>query len=336
MGDLWRNLRVRLCPFLLASGLVLSAIDVARAEDSAYRPPEYGYSYGEVEGPRTMAMGGAARAWGWSTSAVPSNPANLTAQHIYHFEGLFDIDTKAHRYQFGGAVVDSVTSRLAMGVMATKTDLGNDGDAFHRSAIDVRFAAGFPVSDKISLGATGHYLRATQDGHGPLGASSVSRSAGDDPNSRQISFDAGLVFALTESLRFGAVGYNLTSTQSPLMPLMLGGGLGLKLGDGTIEANVVGVDKTTWGAWKVRFQLGGEILLADHYPVRLGYSYDQGSQRHAISGGSGYVDKSFAVDASLRQEVAGPSDPFGRALVFSVGLRYFYESAAAPETGSSF
>lgn len=321
--------------------LALAAILVVAgaSAQASYRPPEYGYGYGEVEQPRTLAMGGAARAWGWSTSSIPTNPANLVAQHVYHFEALFGLDTKSHRLQFGGAIMDSVTSRLAMGVLATRTAQGNTSDTYQRGATDIRLAAAYPLGDRVGFGITGRYLRVTQDGSGPLGEGPVSRSGSDDPNFRAITFDAGLGFGLSEALRLGVVGYNLTSTSSALAPLMVGGGLGLKLGDATLEGNVVGVDKTTWGAWKMRLQVGGELLVADRYPLRLGYAFDQGSRRHAISGGLGYVDRSFAIDVGARQEVAGPSDPWGKAFIFNVGLRYFYDTGGAPagmdNTGSS-
>jgi hypothetical protein len=184
---------------------------------------------------------------------------------------------------------------------------------------------------------TGRYLRVTQDGVGPLGEGPVSRSSSDDPNLRIFTFDAGLAVSLTEALRFGAVGYNLTSTSSSLAPLMVGGALGIKLGDATVEGNVVGVDKTTWGSWKTRAQVGGELLVADRYPLRVGYLYDQGSKRQAISWGAGYVDRQFALDVGFRQEVVAPSgDPWGKAFLFNVGVRYFYETGGAPESPASF
>lgn len=321
-----------LAPLLAAA----TATSEARAQENPYRPPEYGYSYGEIEGPRTLAVGGAARAFGLSTSSVPINPANIAVQRIYHFEALFGMDTKAHRLQYGGAIVDSITSRLAMGVLASKTDLGNDGDFYRRGVLDVRVAAAYPFGDKLSFGVNGHYLRATQDGIGPLRESTASRTESDDANFKTFTFDAGFALALSDAIRLGAVGYNLTSTGSPIAPLMVGGGLGFRAGDFTLEGNVVGVDRTTWGAWKTRFMVGAEYLLGDHYPLRAGYNFDQGTRRHAISAGTGYVDKSFALDAGFRTEISGPSDPWGRALVFVVGLRYFYETAAPDTQATQF
>jgi hypothetical protein len=324
-----------------ALSLVTGVAPSASADEPSYRPPEYGYQYGETEQPRTLAMGGAARAWGWSTSAIASNPANLAAQRVYHFEGIFGLDTKAHRLSFGGAIMDSITSRLAMGVMAVKSQLGGDSDTYQRGSLDVKLAAAYPLSDRVSFGLTGRYLRVTQDGYGPLsaggGASPISRGDADDPNFLRLTFDAGLGFALTEALRLGVVGYNLTSTSSPLAPWMVGGGAGLKIGDATIEGNVVAADKTTWGAWKTRGMIGGELLVADRYPIRLGYLYDQGTKRHAVSWGLGYVDRSFAIDVGFRTEIVAPSgDPWGKAFLFNVGLRYFYDSGGAPEQAAQF
>ena len=322
--------------FAATCGALIAAsfANAARADD--YRPPEYGYQYGEIEQPRTLAMGGAARAWGWSTSSINTNPANLVAQHVYHFEALFGLDTRAHRLTFGGSIMDSITSKLALGVMGAHTQLGNDSDPYQRGALDVKAAIAYPLSDKISFGLTGRYLRVTQDGIGPLGTSPVSRSTADDPSYRTFTFDAGLAAQLSEAIRLGFVGYNLTSTSTPLAPLMVGGGLGLKLGDATLEGNVVGVDKTTWGAWKTRVMVGGEVLVGDHYPIRLGYTYDQGSKRHAISVGTGYVDKQFALDVGVRDEIAAPDDPWGKAFILGFGIRYFYDAGGVQQEQAMF
>jgi hypothetical protein len=300
--------------------------------EGAYRPPEYGYQYGELEGPRTLALGGAARAYGWSTSAIQMNPANLPVQRIYHFEALFGLDSTAHRLQYGGAIVDSITSRLAMGVLASRTDLGNNADVYKRGTTNVRVAMAYPLGDKLSFGVTGHYLRVVQNGTGALGASAISRDGGDDPNLRTFTFDAGLSLALGEVVRLGAVGYNLSGVGSALAPLMIGGGLGARLGDLTLEGNVVGVDGSTWGGFRTRYQLGLEYLAGDHYPLRVGYVFDEGTRRHAVSAGTGYVDKTFALDAGVRRELGRAGDPWAEALVFSVGLRYFYETSVPDQS----
>lgn len=307
-----------------------ASASVARADE--YRAPELGYVNGELENPRTVALGGAARALGVSTSAIPVNPANLALQNVYHFELLGGLDTKAHRLQYGAAILDAVTQRLAMGAVVSRTDLGNDSDPYRRGALDVRVAFAFPFGDRLTVGVGGHYLRVTQDGTGLLGESSISRSGGDAANHRGFTLDAGFNLLLAEGFRLGFVSHNLTNPGTALAPLMFGGGLGFKKGDLTLEADVVGVDKVVWGAWKARFGAGVEYLAGDHYPLRVGWQYDQGSQRHAITYGTGFVERSFALDVGVRQEIAAPaSDPWGKTLVFAVGLRYFYDAAT---TGS--
>ncbi len=311
----------------LVGALVLSTSTLESRADE-YRAPELGHAYGEFEGPRTVGMGGAARAFGQSTSAIPLNPANLATQSVYHFELLGGLDTKAHRLQYGAAILDAVTQKMAMGALVSRTDLGNDGDPYRRGTLDVRVAFAFPFGDRLAVGVGGHYLRATQDGTGLLGESPVSRSSSDATNYRGFTLDAGLNLLIAEGFRLGFVAQNLTNPGTVLAPLMFGGGLGFKKGDLTLEADVVGVDKVIWGSWKARLQAGVEFLAGDHYPLRIGWHYDQGSQRHSIHYGTGFVDRSFAIDVGVRQEIAAPAnDPWGKTLVFAVGLRYFYDAA---------
>jgi hypothetical protein len=316
---------------LAAGACATLAPSVARADD--YRPPEYGYGYGEVEGPRTLALGGATRAFGLSTSAVGANPANVGSQRVYHAEAMFGYDTAPHRLQYGIAVVDGVTSKMAMGLQVMRSTLGNslgvDSDPYQRTSTDVKLTGAYPLGDRFTIGLTGRWLRVAQDGVGALDTSAVSKSSGDT-NVNLFTFDAGLMLALSDSLRIGAVGYNLTAPKDGLAPLMIGGAVGFRAGDFTLEANVVGADKSYWGAWKARYQGGAEYLVADRYPVRIGYVYDTGAKRSSLSGGLGYVEKQFAFDVGVRGDLSAP-DIAGKALVFVVGLRYFLENGAPQE-----
>lgn len=316
----------------LAAGACTTLLaPTARAQ--TYRPPEYGYGYAEVEGPRTLALGGATRAFGWSTSAVGANPANVAAQRVYHAEGLASYDAAPHRFQYGISVIDGVTSKMAMGIQVVRSTLGNslgtDSDAYQRTSNDIRLTGAYPLGDRFLLGMTGRWLRVSQDGVGPFGPSGVSKSGGDT-NANIFTFDVGLMLALSESFRIGAVGYNLTAPKDGLAPLMIGGAVGFRAGDFTLEANVVGSDKSYWGGWKARYQGGAEYLVADRYPLRIGFVHDTGAKRSSLSGGLGYVEKQFAFDVAVRGDLSAP-DVAGKALVFVVGLRYFLDNGAAPE-----
>lgn len=312
-------------------GVVASLETSAHADP--YRPLELGWGYGELEGARSLAMGGAIRVLGMSTSSITANPANLGLQRVYHLEGLGSYDSAAHDVRYGAGVLDSYTSRLALGVMASQSYEGLT-DPLSRNSTDVHVALGLPLADKIAFGISGRYLSVTQTGAGPLNESTpIAISSGDPSNFTGYTLDAGLAVGIGQLLHFAAVGYNLTNPSSTLAPLMIGGGIGLQSQIVSFEVNALGVDQSSWNAWKARLQIGAEVLLAGKYPVRLGYGWDQSYSRQAISGGVGYIDRQFAVDLGLRQEIATPSDGLAKATVMAVSVRYFYESGGAQTGG---
>jgi hypothetical protein len=75
------------------------------------------------------------------------------------------------------------------------------------------------------------------------------------------------------------------------------------------------MESRTYNKFNLRARAGAEVLLIDRIMVRAGYRFDKQMESHAISGGLGYVDKIFSVDASVRRGVAGPGYT---AIVFGV------------------
>ncbi|MDB4942262.1 MAG: hypothetical protein JWP97_1796 [Labilithrix sp.] len=289
---------------------------------------EKGYDLGEIQHPRVMAMGGAAQAYGGSTTAVFLNPANLPLFRVYHLEGLATLSPEARRQSYGGAVVDSSTSRLAGGFGGEWSQM--DPDGIKRAFADLRLAVAYPLGDRFSLGVTGRYLRVQQRvASGPFGGSLASDGKPDDPMLSQFTFDAGAAVQITEGFRFAVSGRNLTAPGTSLMPVAVAGGLGWSNQTVTIEADSL-VDFTTYGTPRARGMLGAEVLLADHFPVRAGYRVDDGTKTQAVSLGLGYVDRKFSIDLGGRRDVVGD-----RPVTFmSLGLRFFIDAGAAG-TGDS-
>lgn len=304
---------------LLAAASALVA-NVAVAEPSTL-PPEIGWNYGDIETARTAALGGATRAFGSATTALYANPGNLAATQVYHLEALAQIWPEARRQSYGATAADSVTSRLAGAIGGHYTI--QDPDGFKRKAIDARIGLAFPLSDKLFLGAAGKLLRLQQNGLGPLGQSFPSGGLKGDLIVNAVTFDAGLTLKPTPSLALAAVGQNLTNPGTGLQPTTLGGGVGFANQDLTLEVNVVN-DFTTYDASKLRAMAGGELLIQNHVPVRLGYRYDQGQKTQWISGGAGYIDQSFALEVSVKRTVDGPG-----ATAVIVGIQYFLENTGA-------
>src|SRR5690606_9292441 len=204
---------------------------------------EQGYELGEIQHPRTIAMAGAQQAWGGSTNAIFQNPANLSLFRVYHLEAIGAFGPEARRQSYGGAIADSSTSRLAGGFGGTWSQMDSDG--IQRRWTDLRLTLAYPMGDRLSLGMTGRYLRVGQRvAAGPLGASLASDGTRDEPIMNEFTFDAGLGVQLTQQLRIGVSGRNLTATGSPLAPLGVAGGIGYSNGVFTVEADTL-IDFTT-------------------------------------------------------------------------------------------
>jgi hypothetical protein len=282
-----------------------------------------GFEYGEVQHPRTVGLAGAGEVWGGSTTAVFENPANLTLYRVYHIEGLAAFSPEARRQSYGGGVVDSSTSRLAGGFGGTWSSL--DPDGIKRQWTDLRLTLAYPISDRISLGATGRYFRGSEAvNRGPFGTSLASSGHPGDPIVNQFTFDAGAAIAITEQLRFAVSGHNLTAPGTSLMPIWTGAGIGWS--NQIVSAEVDSqIDFTTFDAARARIGGGGEILLADHVPLRGGYRYDAGQKNHTLGLGAGYVERRFSIDVGASHDV-GVDHP---GTMISVGIRIFIDSGNA-------
>lgn len=303
---------------------------VAFADPSSVTP-EQGYDLGDMEHPRPLGMGGAQYATGTSTSALMSNPANLTMARVYHLEALAAFSPQARRQSYGAAIVDSATNRLAAG-LAGKWSMV-DPDGVRRTWFDLRMALAYPLAEKLSVGLGLRYLRLEQPiSTGPLGASLVSGGTPDSPVVSAFTFDAGMTIQPTEGLKIGITGRNLTNPENGYLPTQVVGAIGYATPKFAVEGDVL-TDFTTFGTPKPRAMLGGEYLIAERFPVRGGYRYDVGTNVHSLSLGFGFVDKRFSVEGGLRQDVAGQH----LATFFGFGLRYFIDSGAqnTAETGDT-
>jgi opacity protein-like surface antigen len=313
--------RIASCSFCLAAALCSGRS--LHAEPSR-RPPEIGYNYSELETARTAAMGGALRAFSNSLEALQDNPANLAATRVYHMGGIAQFWSKANRQSYGASIVDSVVSRshLAGGVSANW--LFQDPDGVNRRGLDVRFGLGFPLSDRVLVGASGRYLDLSEAGFprglGLLPPSVASSGLRRESMVKDITVDAGITIRAGDNIGVSLVGNNITQPGHSLLPFCLGGGIGYGSSLVTIEADVVG-DFTTYDQTKLRGMGGFEYLAAGQYPLRLGYRYDDGQKSHALSGGVGYVSKEFSFDVSLRRILGDQGET-----AFFFGLRYHVES----------
>jgi hypothetical protein len=323
---------------VLVLGVSLSLTAAARRADAepTSLSPQEAYAYGENETPRAAGMGGALRAIGSSTSGMFLNPAAMVETRVYHIEALAQVSPEARRQVYSGAVVDSVTGRLAGGISVTGGFV--DPDGVDRSYLDARVGVAYPISDRFFVGLTGKYAKIFQEGmlrEGGLGASPVSGGLADPEGGRlplvdEITFDAGVAVKVSDSVYIGALGQNLTFPGHGLLPSTAGGGIGIATSDFSVEGDVV-ADFHSYPETAMRLMIGGEYLAGDHFPLRLGYRWDQGASTHAMSAGAGYVGKEFAVEAALRRTLADP----GATTIF-LGITYHLEATGLTKAPSDF
>jgi len=310
---------------LLAPGRASADPD---ALDPTRLPPQVIYNYGENETPRSAAMGGALRALGNGTSAIYLNPSAMVETRVYHLGAQVQGTPETGRQIYGATVVDSVTGKLA-GSISVMAGL-MDPDGLKRSLIDVRVAIAYPISERLFLGIGGRYAKINQSPEN-VGFPNDKVAGGlvdtsTSPPSRYgivnaVTFDAGLTVKVADSIYVAAVGQNLTYPNNGLLPTTVGGGIGLGTDTLSIEADGL-ADLTSWGKPKARVGVGGEYLVADHVPIRLGYRFDQGAKIHTLSSGVGYIGSEFSVEGSVKRTLSSPG-----ATTLLLSFEYFFEAS---------
>jgi hypothetical protein len=323
----------------LAGALLLGAAPAAAEPDPfnpAKLPTPVLYNYGENETTRSGAMGGALRALGNGTSALFLNPAAMTTTRVYHLEAQAQLSPEAGRQLYTANVVDSVTGRLAGAASITGGFV--DPNATHRSLIDVHAGLAFPVSDRFSIGLGGRWLKVNQEAlTAPFALDGVSGGLGDPAGGRStrfsfvnaLTFDVGLTARLGDSVYLAAIGQNLTYPNNALLPTTVGGGVGFGNANLSLEADGL-ADLTSWGKPTARLMIGGEYLVGDHVPIRLGYRFDQGAKLHTLSAGLGYIAPEFSIEGTVKRSL---SDPGVTTMIFSVA--YFLESSGLTRAQSN-
>jgi hypothetical protein len=296
--------------------------------DQAKTTVDQGYELGEVQHPRGVAMGGAQTALGMSTAAIWLNPANLPLARVYHLEAIAAGGLEARRQQYGGAIADSSTSRIAGGFGGTWSM--QDPDGIHRSWTDLRLTIAYPLADRISFGVTARYLRLGQSVNaGPLGNSLASSGTPGDPIYNGFTWDAGVTIIPVNGLYIAAVGRNLTPDGGAIAPTSVIGGVGYNGGGAwSVEADS-NVDFSTYAGPRARYMAGGEYFVAERIPLRLGYRYDDGTRSHAVSFGVGYVDRKWSVELGVRRDVVADHP----ATLGVIGFRLFYDQSGSDTDG---
>ncbi len=201
-------------------------------------------------------------------------------------------------------MTDSVTNKLAAGVSFRAVLGGRDSEA----GFDGRLALGLPLSNAVSLGVSGRYLS--------LHPGSQSATT-PPPSVKGFTLDAALRITPAPGLDLAFLADNLVDLHSPLTPVRVGGSASYAFSNSLLLGADCLVDLSTFSSAKILVGGGIEYLAGGSFPLRLGYSWDQGRNIHTLGGSIGYVDQQVGLDLGLRQDVAG-----AHATEIGLGLRY--------------
>ena len=284
---------------------------VAAATTTFPTGPARADSPAETHGPRALALGDSARAAATGASAISLNPAGLSLSRAYVVEGSYGLRPADDMTVASLSVCDSTRRYAACvhyGHLAASPDAGD------RELSEWGSTVSMPLSERLLIGTTGRYVNYAPSG-GAGGAGETREKA--------IIVDVGLVARLGSRFDAAVVGHNVVGGDDDQFPRAVGAGLALQALP-NLQVTADGLFRLAGAADSTaRYGGGAELFVAQTaeqrgFPLRIGYAHDRASGASYLSGGVGYVDARFALDASLRRQVVD-----GDELTMLVGLRIF-------------
>ena len=281
---------------LLACSTLLLLCASAHAEDKPLEPLA-----GDVQGPRTIAMGGASRASGMSNDAIYLNPAAIADVKRYTLTLQGEHDFNTNYDTFGASVADSTATPIAGGVAYNRVLIGPDGD--RRVGNLFTLALAMPLSEAIVIGASGKFLHISEFGN-------VHNVA---------TPDVGLLIKAAP-VNLGFVAYNLIDVKSRELPRQYGFGANVTLGTFKLEGDLV-IDTATNPQVSLSYHGGAEWEVIPLLALRAGYVEDRILGQRAISGGLAiFIPPGFGIDVAYKHELLGDNPE--RLAAVSVNLAF--------------
>lgn len=290
----------------LASAAVLAPSGAAAQTPAAFPPAD------DYETTRAMAMGLGARASAASTSALSTNPANLALGRLYHVETVVGYVPQNTNFTFGGSILDSFSSPVAIGVQYRYL-LGNG--QYGHAGMDGRAGLAYAFSEAFSIGAAGRYTSFTREG----------QQEGDTrgPFVEGVNVDVSMRLTPLPGLHIAAIGQNLIDHGTPYVARLVGGSLSYTF-ENVLTLAIDGfADLSTFrdAANNIRPEMllgGAAEVFTGEVPIRAGYFYDSGRGIHYVTAGVGYVRPEFGIDLAWRQQIVGDDDTW-----LTLSFRYF-------------
>jgi hypothetical protein len=252
--------------------------------------------FGEVQTPRTLAMGGANRALGGSNDALLYSPGGIALSKRYSIDAVYAYGGTDHITQAQLSAVDSKTGPVAAGLAYTRI-WGNPSGS-NPSLTRIYGGAAFALG-ALGVGLTVHNVRGQFTDGG----------VGKEQN--LWNGNVGVQLLLGELLSVAAAYQNVLKVDDPrMMPPSFGVGAAVRTGainvagDMRFDMRDTASRRTAWG-------LGTELFLYDMFAVRGGLRRGPtdpagtGEGRTFISGGLGALSASGALNVAAEKALRG-------------------------------
>ncbi len=279
----------------------------------------------DLQGTRSIAMGGALRASPTGESAILLNPAGMTLLRNYIVAGLYQFRVSDDASLVNASVVDSATNKVAAGLFysfshasPTKTLALSGGKAFdlqdtimtHEAGV----ALGYPFGTFLHIGLITRYVNITVEQ-----AENTPESAKLEETDT-VTMDIGAIISPFKSLRLAVVGYNVVPVEGYEFPIQLGLGISYSFGAKFLAEFDTVLDFTRDDTVAASYHGGVELFVGSLVALRGGFQHDTIREASYASGGVGFITRKVGVDLAVRQMVDG-----GAETLLAVSFRMFVQ-----------
>lgn len=265
----------------------------------------------DIQGVRSLGMGGTLRAAPGGANAPVLNPAAMSLMRTYVLGGNYQYRGSDAASLVNASIVDSITAKVAAGLYYNFAHASPDrtlalpGGAFKLDeqlvTHEVGLALSLPLGQVFALGLTGKYVNI--QGELPENAPEGLRTA----DVSTVTVDVAGMLRLADRFFLGAVGYNLGAVEDTTFPRSLGLGVAAQLSLLLLEFDTV-LDFSSAESVKPSFHGGAELTLDQKYSLRTGVQHDRLREATYVSGGLGLSASKLGLDFGLRQMVAGGAE----------------------------
>ena len=277
----------------------------------------------DLQGTRSVGMGGGLRASASGESAVLVNPAGLFLSKSYVMTALYQFRVSDSAHLLNVSVVDSLTTMIAAGVFYSFSQAEPSRHIARAGAIgplhleetiqthEAGLALAYNLGDFLLLGLNIRYVNITVE---------QPEQTPDDFIKETIhtaSMDVGAILRPWQGLHIAVVGHNVIPIEGVEFPMQLGMGIAYQFGTYLLAEFDTVLDFSTDETMAASFHGGAEVFIKNMVALRGGAAYDTFQEATYATFGLGIVTRKIGLDFGLRQMVEGGAETL---LAFSLRL----------------